>query len=520
MHLDKICQVTNKPYTLPIEYLEFLKKVKELNPLISVELPATNIKPEVLMRQFSCFGNSINLYKSNSAISSKSILSRYNPKDGLKVCSVDEFYSDEVDNIKSGRPYDFSRSFFEQWYELLNASILLSAGMLNVENCDYINGAANCKNCYLCFSILGGLDCFYCYSLFEGTDCIDCCFSRKLTLCYSCSDCVNCYSCQNCTECSTCDNCIACFDCRSCHNCIGCWGLEQSTFCVFNQQLTKEAYLEFKKNLNLGSYEARTKLLNEFHAKSKTHIPNRIINSEAASGAYIKNSKNLINCYNTYDSQDCGYLVTGDKCTDCWMTLAVATTFSQLTTGYKAYNCHYGYMNYDSENSFYSYQSMAGCSDTFGCVGLKKKSYCILNKQYSKKEYEDLVPRIVKHMDTTAEWGKYFPARYAPNSYNDSWADELLTEIDLAEAKRRGYKLSQNDSSKISGKPTVFFDDINQVNPDEVLKTPQTCQESKMQYLIQKKELDFYKSNSIPLPRLHWKLRLKKMFSCRVRMSE
>jgi hypothetical protein len=32
------------------------------------------------------------------------------------------------------------------------------------------------------------------------------------------------------------------------------------------------------------------------------------------------------------------------------------------------------------------------------------KQYCILNKQYTKEEYEELVPKIIEHMKKTGEW--------------------------------------------------------------------------------------------------------------------
>lgn len=38
-------------------------------------------------------------------------------------------------------------------------------------------------------------------------------------------------------------------------------------------------------------------------------------------------------------------------------------------------------------------------SNIFGCIALRNKKYCILNKQYSKQEYEELIPKIKKHMD-------------------------------------------------------------------------------------------------------------------------
>ena len=44
-------------------------------------------------------------------------------------------------------------------------------------------------------------------------------------------------------------------------------------------------------------------------------------------------------------------------------------------------------------------QILRNSSDAFGCIGLRNKQYCILNKQYTKQEYEELVPKIISHMN-------------------------------------------------------------------------------------------------------------------------
>ena len=46
------------------------------------------------------------------------------------------------------------------------------------------------------------------------------------------------------------------------------------------------------------------------------------------------------------------------------------------------------FSNYDIYYSF----NCNNCSNLFGCVDLKHKQYCILNKQYTKEEYEELCP--------------------------------------------------------------------------------------------------------------------------------
>ena len=62
----------------------------------------------------------------------------------------------------------------------------------------------------------------------------------------------------------------------------------------------------------------------------------------------------------------------------------------------------------------------------FGCIGMKGGSYCILNKPYSKEEYEKIVPWIIEHMQNTGEWGKFSPVRLSAHGYNETVAQDLI----------------------------------------------------------------------------------------------
>lgn len=51
------------------------------------------------------------------------------------------------------------------------------------------------------------------------------------------------------------------------------------------------------------------------------------------------------------------------------------------------------------------YSSICFNSDNlFGCTGMKQNKYCILNKQYTREEYEILVPKIIEKMIADGEW--------------------------------------------------------------------------------------------------------------------
>ena len=90
--------------------------------------------------------------------------------------------------------------------------------------------------------------------------------------------------------------------------------------------------------------------------------------------------------------------------------------------------------NYFSQYSYWSSNCIDcnfifncnNCQDCFGCVNLKKKQYCILNKQYTKEEYESLLPKIIEHMKQAGEWGQFLPMKYSSYSYNESVAQDVL----------------------------------------------------------------------------------------------
>lgn len=91
----------------------------------------------------------------------------------------------------------------------------------------------------------------------------------------------------------------------------------------------------------------------------------------------------------------------------------------------------------DGKNLLYTYELFDYIENCFGCVGLKdKKEYCILNKQYSKQEYEELFPKIIKHMQSTGEWGEFLDPTLSLHGYNETLAQEYFP-LSEQEAQQR-----------------------------------------------------------------------------------
>ena len=76
-------------------------------------------------------------------------------------------------------------------------------------------------------------------------------------------------------------------------------------------------------------------------------------------------------------------------------------------------------------------------------MGLKRKKYCILNKQYTCEEYEKLREKIVKDMVAREEYGEFFPREMCPYGYNETVAMEYFP-IEKEEAVKKGFKWAQD----------------------------------------------------------------------------
>jgi len=148
---------------------------------------------------------------------------------------------------------------------------------------------------------------------------------------------------------------------------------------------------------------------------------------------------------------------------------------------------------------------MGGSSNNFGCCGLKKKQYCILNKQYSKEEYEELVPKIIKHMSSAGEWGQFFPIDMSPFAYNETLAHEFHP-LTKKEAEMRGFKWKEFKTEKPDVKKIIpadslpaYIKDVSNDIPDWAIR----CEITGKLFKIIPQELKFYKQEQIPIPRKH-----------------
>jgi hypothetical protein len=149
-------------------------------------------------------------------------------------------------------------------------------------------------------------------------------------------------------------------------------------------------------------------------------------------------------------------------------------------------------------------------NNIFGCVGLRGKSFCILNKQYSEEEFKSLVPRIIEHMNAmpyvdargrTYRYGEFFPSEISPFAYNETIANDYFP-LNKDTATEKGFVWRESD--KPQREPTLraadLPDHIKDVE-DSVLNEVIGCATCGRPFRIIQKELEFLRRFRFALPR-------------------
>jgi len=298
-------------------------------------------------------------------------------------------------------------------------------------------------------------------------------------------------------------------NCIGCQYCIYCSNLKNKKYHIFNEPVDPQKYDEIASTL--GSYTNLTDKLKAFQ-DFRLHFPQRFMRgfqNENVEGDHLVNCKNAINCFDSmhiWDGKYCNQIfIKGKDMMDCEECGEAELVYESTNVAYNCYNMLFCTQCAQQANDHTYCFYCSGGHDLFGCVGLKKSEYCILNKQYTKEEYEALVPRIIEHMKTTGEWGEFFPISTSSFPYNLTMAQDRFP-LSKEEATAKVYKWRDPDPKEYSPQTYQIPDDIKDV-PETIIDEIFACTSCNRNYKITSLELRLYKKNNLPIPR--------KCFYCR-----
>ena len=458
----------------------------------------------------------------------KDVISIYRPDGGIKILCQKCWWSDDFDPTSYGRDYDFSKSFFEQFKELMKDVPLVANFIVDESrmiNSPYNNMVLDLRNCYMMFDSDFNEDCSYGCEVENSKNCFDTNLIEKGEMCYECVNITNCYRAFYSLDCENSSDIYFCKDCNGCVDCFGSVNLRNKSYYIFNQPMgNKENYMARLEELGLSS----RKNIQEIKEKVKdiwdegiTKFMHEKQNADV-SGDYIYNSKNVKESWIVHEGWNlkyCQYLVApnvkdsydftqfGNNCERYYEVFQGGNGGSNIRFSWWPVN----------ENTEIDYcMHVMTSKELFGCIGLRKQEYCILNKKYSKEEYEVLRTKIIEQMkDMPYEdkngikysYGEFFPSELSPFAYNETTANEYFP-LSEDEINKKGFVYFNREARNYQS--TIKCEDI----PDDagdieesIISEILECENSKKgiencttAFKVIGDEVGFYKRFNIPLP--------------------
>jgi len=504
------CQNCKKNFAIESEDFNYYEKIK---------VPPPTWCPECrLIRRISCV-NGWNLFWRNCDKCGKRTMSMYSPDTNLTIFCQPCWWADSWDGTEYAMDYDPNRSFLSQLKELSEKTpyAALETEYLTLKNCDYSNAISCSKDCYL---VTWADYCEYVFysSILNGMkSSLDCLRGWESELCYGSTGFAKGYQVFFTENFDSCVDVWFSRNCYSCSNCIGCVNLRGARYQIFNVQYTKEEYEQKLKEFGFDSW----KNLQDFEKKARKFwqtLPYREHNGNTfnldVTGEYTYFSKNSKEGYMVNYAENCKYCqfitVTGTK--DCmdysgWGNGA-ELIYESTNIGNGASNIKFsGFCFSDVRDVEYSWWAISG-KNNFGCVNLKRKKYSILNKEYSKEEYEKLRDRIIEDMkknpyvdEKGKEWvyGEFFKPGFSKFAYNKSNAMKFFPKT-KEEALKTRYEW--DDVEPLVYPVTIKSEDLPdtiQETMDSIIDEVVECSNCKRGYKIVQGELDLLRKMGLPL---------------------
>lgn len=466
-----------------------------------LEVDAPTKCPKCRLVNRLAWRNDRTFYRRRCDKTGEEFISHYPDDVKFPVYKPSAWYSDDWDALKYGKDFDFNRPFFEQWQELSNNVPHLGIDIVGCENSDFCNYCGYDRNCYLDIAGENNEDCYFNLFTKYSKNCVDCTFAYHSELCFQSINCYKSYGLKYCMYVENSNNCAFSFDLKGCSDCLFSSNLRQKQYYIFNQPHTKEQYEAKVRQLDFTSPEKMKGYIAQWYKviAGAVHRDMYILNSENCVGNDIQNSRNCEFAFNVLNCEDSKYLfdvLDAKDCMDLNYSLYHPEVALELISTLDMKYSAFAMASHHCNNVFYVDQCN-NSSYLFGCVGLNRKQYCVLNKQYSKEEYEALVPKIIEHMRRDGSWGEFFPEKISPHPYETTVAHEyfpLVMEREKVFAAGQPPSLIPGSGGQLRAQNTF------PLSANGEIKEVYDCADCAKPFRVISQELAFYKKQGLWLP--------------------
>jgi hypothetical protein len=286
-------------------------------------------------------------------------------------------------------------------------------------------------------------------------------------------------------------------------------GLRHKRYHILNQSVPEQEYKLRVQQLKEDP-QARQEFAMQYNSLRRTlpHCAVKNIQSEDIQGDRLWR---CLRCTNSFDLEKCDdvshstFGFDGRTCQD----MDFFGRIEKLYQGFSAFgqhSCISTILCHFSHDTHYS-EYCISCHNVFGCISLHHHKFCILNKQYTEAEFNELLPRVIAHMKDTGEWGEFFPVPLSPFPYNITVAQKHYP-LTKEEISARGW--SYEDDTQLEWERKDSYSGVMQTLPEDesnvtaaICKQVLRCEQTGRPYQIMPKEFEYLHSRNRPLPRMH-----------------
>lgn len=503
------CQSCKGQFTIEPADFAFYEKMKA---------PPPTFCPDCRFQRRLAFRNERTLYRRTCDSCGKNVISDFSSDKPYKVFCNPCWWADTWDGLEYGQEYDSSRPFFEQFRELQQKVPIMAlvVDYPTLINSEYVNYADNLKNCYLSFDTSKGDNVYYAKTVFGVKDSMECRMVGEAELCYEDIDCGKSSRVFFSEACENSHDIYFSKNVLGCSNCFGCINLTNKQYYIFNQPYAKEEYGRKLKEFRLDTFsgiEAARREVEKFWLNYPVKFAHARHNLNST-GDYFFRSKNAQYMYQTRmveEGKYCQFISMGAKDVYDYTEWgnSAQRIYDAVTVGMQADNVKFSHACWDSVMNVEYSMYVLSSSNIFGSLGLRNKSYCILNKQYSKEEYEKLRAEIIEDMQKSPYrdekgrvfgYGEFFPYDLSLFGYNETTAMEYFP-LTKEEISAHGFRWQEPGISEYKVTLRDIPESIQEVD-DTITKEILECKSCQKPFRIIQPELNLLRNFQFPLPRV------------------
>ncbi|MDA1038388.1 MAG: hypothetical protein O2877_01725 [bacterium] len=508
---EKTCAALGTKWNMDEEEIAMYRK---FNVPPSKFAPITRMK--LIKGSFCAF----DMWYNKHADTGEPLVSTTHPATGVKVLPDAEWFN--RDFVELGVDVDIARSIHDQLYELSRVVPLAA-------HYNYVLPENS-----LAFISFGDQDSYFVlackskrtYYAMNGDnieDSAEIVLSENIRNSYNVVHSKRIFNCRFVRESFDCMNSDFIFDCRNTEFCFGATNQRNKKYLWFNEQLSEEEWEQRFADVDLSSWKVREEYLKKFQDLVADSVwpENFNLNTENCTGEYIQDSTNVKESY--YINSGCRDLTS---CTFAFGLQSHDCAYMAAPIG--SSDCYYGIGANECSGAKFALSIVSRCIDVefcsscfdcenlFGCVGLRKKKFCIFNKQYTEEEYWKKLDEIKSSMLERGEYGDFPSMKHSTQHWSGSGA-KLVYDATEEECLKLGAAEFESSSMGAEG-PEIDrasirkMDGIPDTADDTLLGSPYFDDQFGRRYGYLKPELALYTKLKIAPPRSHPTRRIYELY--------